>query len=353
VGLKNFNGYLYENELTAKELPMFFSPKLIDMFKSIDNPISKELLALVGSDNRFQFSYFDLTKDLDTLSFLPPNRATRLEGITEQDLTAPSPSSVVWGEKYRQPMRIGAFVPRVLNKYAGSKELENFVHQFKAKLDAQNYKIRLVRGEELRAWYHVKNYFNPTPGIEEAPEEGVMDVITPLMKSCLKQAEKQGFFDIYCANPEKCGLLIMTNSDNKLVCRAIVWDEVFVVENPQNPAKGTFMDRIYYTNESDVHIFINYCKEKGWWWKTNQAKDCLTYVVNGKVSDKQMTTKLPNHGMFNTFPYMDTMCYYTPDSGRLSTTRGKPALNPKTGQVMERYMLKSAKGGAKRLSQSK
>ena len=61
--------------------------------------------------------------------------------------------------------------------------------------------------------------------------------------------------------------------------------------------------------------------------------------------------------MFDKYPYVDTMCYYTPFTGRLSSTRGKPARIPEglpgAGEVMDRYQLHSAKGGAKRLSREK
>jgi len=353
VGLKNFNGYVYESDINVKELPMFFSPKLTELLNSIDSKISKELLDLPKSDIKFQNSYADLTNDIDTISVLPANRVGRLAGITEEDLVNPKPNSPVWGEKGRQSMRIGAFVTRTLPKYAGSKDLENFVHLIKGKLDQGNYELKMVRGEEICKWYHVKSYYNPHPGMEEAPDEGVLDVRTPLMKSCLKQPEKQSFFDIYCQNPEQVGMLIMLNKEGKLVARAIIWFDCFVVDIPGNPTKGVLMDRIYYTNESDVNIFIDYAKEHGWWYKPNQSKEVYTFVKDGQVCDKGITTRLKNHGIFARYPYIDTMCFYTPDTGRLSTIRGKPTKSPFTGETMERYQLHKANGGTKRLARDK
>lgn len=360
MGIKNYTGYiLNEQEINLKDSLMFFSPKFISLIKKINSPITKDLMDLLDNrESRFPFSYINLNDDIDFISVMPANRIGRIEGITQKDLENPDPNSPVWNEKGRQVMRIGAFVTRLFPKYAGTKDLENFVQQIKGIRDAENYTIRLVRGEELRAWYHVKTYYNPHPGMEDPPEdEGVMDIRTPLMKSCLKQPEKQHFFDMYVENPDKVGLLIMTNTDNKLVCRALVWFDVYMVDNPQNPTKGTIMDRIYYTQESDVHIFINYAKEHGWWYKTNQAKGCETYVVNGQVMDKPLRTQLPHHRMFAKFPYMDTFCYYSPDTGRLASTRGKPAKNMtgKTigecpaGNFFDRYLLQKANGGFKKL----
>lgn len=353
MGLKNFNGYVKE-AINVKEIPLFLSPKFTELLKSIDSKIAKELLEIAGDNTKlFPNSYADLTSDIDFLSVLPAARIARIEGTTEKDLTNPGPDSPLWGERFRQPVRIGAFVTRILPKYAGTKDLEIFVHQVKAKLDASNYELKIVRGEEIRKWYHVKTYYNPHPGAEEAPEEGEMDVRTPLMKSCLKQPEKQTFFDIYTKNPEQIGMLIMLDENQKLRARAIVWFDCYVVDNPGNPTKGVLMDRIYYTNESDVNIFIDYAKEQGWWYKPTQAKEIYTFVRDGEICEKGISTRLKNHGLFQRFPYIDTMCYYTPDTGRLSSTRGKPAKNPMTGETMERYQLHRANGGAKRLARDK
>jgi hypothetical protein len=349
--LRNFNGYIYEDLAALKELPMFYSPKFRNILEKLDSNVAKDLLALTKSEQKFSASYADLAadNDLDFLTVLPVNRIPRLEGVTEEDIENPKDNSVLWREKFRQKVRIGAFVTKVLPKYAGSKDLEIFVHQVKGKLDAGNYILRIVKGEELRGWYHVSTYYNPHPGMEEPPEEGVLDVRTPLMRSCLKQPEKQPFFDMYVENPDICGMLIMTNKDNKLIARAIVWFNVFMVDNPQNPTKGVILDRIYYTNESDVNIFIDYFKENGWWYKTNQAKGCETYVVNDVVTNKPLTVKLTKAGHFEKYPYMDTFCYYTPETGRLASSRGKPAKNPKTGEFFEKLLLQKANGGFKRL----
>lgn len=353
MGLKNFNGYVNEDVINVKELPMFYSHKLNDILKLIDSNIAEDLLAIIKFGKTFQISYVDLDKDIDFVTVLPANRAVRLEGITEKELFSPTEDSIVWGPKGRQQMRIGTFVTRLLPKYAGTKDLENFVHLFKAKLDVDNYKLRVVRGEEIRKWYHVKTYFNAHPGMEEIPEEGVMDVRSPLMKSCLKQPEKQDFFDIYCDNPEQVGMLIMLNSDEKLVARAVIWFDCFVVDKAEDPSKGVLMDRIYYTQESDVNIFIDYAKEHGWWYKPSQAKEVFSFVKDGEVCERPITTKLKNHGIFAKYPYLDTMCFYTPETGRLSSSRGKPARSPKTGETMERYQLQRANGGTKRLSREK
>lgn len=353
MDIKGFNDYLNE-DINVKEVSMFYSPKLLTILKSIDSKISKELLDVMDSDIQYQMSYVDTSDDIDFFSVLPANRIGRIEGITEKDLEDPSDNSPVWGPKFRQPVRIGAFVNRVIPN-CNANDVADFVQTIKGKLDSSNYTLSIVTGEKIRHWYHVKTYFNPTPGLvyRDDIEEGSDDPRTPLMKSCLKQPEKQGFFDIYCKNPEQIGMLIMLNKQGQLVARALVWFDCFISDSPDNPTKGVLLDRIYYTQESDVQIFINYAKEHGWWYKPKQSKEIYTCIVNGVESKRPITTRLKNHGDFASYPYVDTLLFYTPDTGRLSTSRGKPAMNPKTQDIMERYELHKTNGGKKRLSREK
>lgn len=346
--LKAYNDYLFENEISVKEVSLFLSPELENIFKNMSSPIAKEVLN-TPPDSKFSFSYIDVSDEIDKVSILPVNRLSRIGGISEKDLTEPEPESPVWGKYGRQTTSIGAFVARVVPKYAGTKELENFVHEYKGKLDAENYTLKIVEGEELRAYYHVDTYYNPTPGVIEKPAEGP-DPRTVLMKSCLKQPEKQDFFDIYVSNPDKIKMLIMLNKKGQLVCRALIWYDVFVVDNPEKPTKGTLMDRIYYTSDSDVNIFIDYAKKNGWMYKTHQVKDCMTFMFEGRSIDKPISTRLPNCGHFKKYPYIDTLCYYTPETGRISNSRGKPARSQKTGEIMERLQLQKTNGGFKRLN---
>lgn len=350
--MKKYKDYLFEDRINVKELRMFFSDKLIEVLESMQSVIAKELLELLKKNIEYSFSYVDLADNVETVSILPVNRLNRMEGVKDDDLIVPQPNSVVWGKYGRQINRVGAFATRLLPEYAGTKELENFVHEFKSKLDSENYTLRIVDGEELRKYYHVDTYYNPTPGIIDKPPDGRPDPRSVLMKSCLKHPEKQGFFDIYVKNPDNIKMLIMLNKKEQLVARALIWYNVFVVDKPESPTKGTLLDRIYYTNESDVNIFIDYAKKNGWSYKTHQVKDCLTFIFNGVEINKPISTRLPNHGYYKTYPYIDTLCFYTPETGRIANSRGKPARNPNTGNVFERLQLQRTNGGFKKLRES-
>lgn len=347
--IKKLSNYQFESMdiSSLKELPMFYSSSFKKILNSINTRVSKELLKLMNSDATFKFSYVK-ELDLEYVSVLPVNKALRIDGVTDNDLTNPSDNSPLWGEKFRTPMKLGGFINSVI--VASNVEVADFVNKYRAYLDSKNYTLKLVKGEEIRYWYHVKNYYNPTPDIVDRDDlpEGALDPRTTLMKSCLKQAEKQPFFDIYCKNVDQISLLIMTDKNNKLRARAIVWHDCFVADNPENPTRGVLLDRIYYTSESDVDIFINYAKERGWFYKPTQAKEVYSFIMNGAICNRSITTRLKVHGEFAYYPYIDTMCYYTPSTGRLSTTIGKPAA--KYGIPIDRYLLHNTNGTKKRLA---
>ena len=66
---------------------------------------------------------------------------------------------------------------------------------------------------------------------------------------CLIRIRCQKYLDIYVMNPEVCRLLILKDEENedKIRARALVWkldDDSF------------FMDRIYYTEQHEIDIFI-------------------------------------------------------------------------------------------------
>jgi len=332
---------------------MFFSKRFIEFLNNMVSPLSKDLLKVLDSDDEFANSYIDLCDtEADKVSFIAYNRASRLQDFDEEiDMVSPKDDSPVWGEKYRQTIRVGSFVLNLLPQYSTTKELTNFINEFVGKQESSKYTLKLVDGENIRKYYLVDNYYNPTPDIvyrDDVPEDE-NDPRTVLMKSCMKQPEKQIFFDIYVKNPNQCKMLVMLNRKNELVARAIVWMTVKIKINDKFE-KGTLLDRIYYTNETDVEIFKDYARKNGWMYKTEQTKDCVTVFYNGKVvniNDCPIRTMLEVSGPFDKYPYMDTLCFLTPMTGRLATNRGEMPKDKETGKVIfcDRFQLRKINGG--------
>jgi hypothetical protein len=346
--MKYFLEHINEN-IEEKETFLFLSDNLREILKSIDSNISNKLLELEKNKIKYDHSYIDVSKKEGMLSILSINRLGRVDGVSEEDLINPSSDSPVWDNRHRIDIRIGAVVKKFLPDVMAFSELEGFVNSIKSKTNVNKYTLKVVNGEDIRKWYNVNNYYNPTPNVVDRDDvcENENDPRTTLMRSCLKQVEKQPFFDIYTKNEGQVGMLIMLNEQNKLLARAIVWFGCFIADNIEKPTVGTLMDRIYYTNDSDVNIFIDYAKKNNWWFKPQQSKEIYSFVVDGKTTNKSVTIRLKNHGNYDKYPYLDTLCYYTPETGRLSSTRGVPKPN------IDRYQLHSTSGGKKKLSPNK
>lgn len=256
----------------------------IDKDKHIPNiKMSKDLIKFLDFILLFDLKvdYINIGKSNDTVSYLPQNR---LKLVEEKGLDP-------WNNNYRQETRIGRFVRGIVGDKMNNYEIENFVNKFKAYFDVYNNKneLKLIKGEDIRHFYYKKNYNDTKKGT--------------LWNSCMIGKKNQKKFDIYVKNPKVCSMLIRTDDDNKLVARAIVW----------KTNKGTFMDRVYYINDHDRNVFMDYAKKKGW-----NSYDADYYDEKMKVKLDWYEFKKEKH-----YPYMDTFQYLDRKKGTLSVDNTK------------------------------
>jgi hypothetical protein len=184
-----------------------------------------------------------------------------------------------------------------LLKYLGYKELddikgyevENFVSNFK-KSDVSNLELR--KGEDILKSYLCDNY-------DDSKGHG------NLFHSCMRFSKAQKYLDIYTKNPEQVACLTLVNPKNKRVQgRALIWK--------QDNGKY-FMDRIYVVNKELESVFKKYAHDND---------------IELSPSDK---VTLSVKGEYDYYPYMDTLSYYTPDTGVLSHRDGEHHLTSTTG----------------------
>lgn len=211
----------------------------------------------------------------------------------------------------RNPFKVGRFARSVLNS-AGVKftdrEIEEFTNAYKSAFKMMNdefSKFELVSGSDIAFWYKYDNYESQN---------------STLGNSCMKEKGPH-YFEIYSTNEDVCSLLILY-SDNgglsdgryrskKIVGRALVW---------KLDDGRTFMDRIYYVNDSIVELFKSYAQKMGWFYKTRQnsdAEDCE--ISDGKSNEYEpnLTITLKNID-FDYYPYMDTICFLNKDDKKIS-----------------------------------
>ncbi len=179
------------------------------------------------------------------------------------------------------------------NLFITDKDIEEFVNStvsfLKMNKSDSESKIEEVKGEDIRFWYHRDNY---------------QSLSGELGSSCMSYPNTQPFLDIYCKNPNSVSLLILKSKQEKLLARALLWK----LDNGEY-----FLDRVYSVLNSDCIIFWRLAIEKGWIYKKRDdlLKGDTFWIGSLSVNlDKSQ---------FNTYPYLDTLCYLYRWDGRLTT----------------------------------
>ena len=259
--------------------------------------ISERLLDLSRDKNKFfDFSYIDVEKDGETISFLQSNRIERLKRDEK-------PYEEYWTSKLRVTQKIGRFLKQVIPSFSDDA-IEKFVKKFKSILREEDgsSQFDIVEGNMLVYWYDNRNY-ETTGGT--------------LGSSIMGKPECSMFLGIYRNNPDVCNLLILKNKEgNKIKGRALVW-------KLSEPSDKIFMDTVYTNNEDDQSIFVNYANRHGWLYKSDQRYGGTTIDgpnINKKEIDLVVDLDRTN---FKSYPYVDTLRYYYPSIKKLSSSDDK------------------------------
>jgi hypothetical protein len=208
--------------------------------------------------------------------------------------------------KGRQEIFVGRGI-RALLTSAGvqflDKDLEEFVNLYKATVDKMNDRFQYfesIKGQEIGHWYHYSNY---------KERQG------SLGSSCMSNVNTD-YFDIYISNPDVCELVILKSEedDSLIVGRALLWT--------LSDGKK-FMDRIYTIKDSDVQLFRDWSRENGWYTKQyNSSTDSgRANAPDGAQVDLGTLIVDIKKGMYEAYPYLDTLKYFNPGKGTLSNRR--------------------------------
>jgi hypothetical protein len=242
-------------------------------------------MGLIDRDVKTDYNFLDVSDEKNKISFVSDSQAQRKlsQGVDIKSIFNKNNKTT-----------IGRIIKGILsdnNIVVTDRQVEEFVNKFKAKWESRNIKedsIRIVSGEDIRFWYLADNYCTDTMSRERGS----------LGKSCMRYDECQSFLDIYVNNPEQVSMIIFTEMDGeeeKLRARALLWET----------NEGTYRDRVYFTMESEEALFND-------WLDKNLGKPY------NKINPSTVEVNLKNGGKFNEYPYMDSFCYYRPDTSTLS-----------------------------------
>ncbi len=202
-----------------------------------------------------------------------------------------------------QEIKVGRFVNKILGVVGekfSSKQIEEFVNEFKSKVILSKDSFRnfeVVEGDRIAFYYDGDNYDKSKA--------------STLHSSCMRYKECQNYFDIYTKNPEVCKLLILKSDEDqsKIVARALVWTTI---------SGNIFMDRIYFSKESDPNLFIEYAEKMGWFYKVSGmiGKSKPKFEKMPSKSDVQLKIWKVEY-----YPFLDTLMYLGVTTGILTETK--------------------------------
>lgn len=292
VEFLNFlNGMIVEKELVL-------SHSLTQLLKSMDNPLAKFLLDAHEGKDDLGDSFIDTIDDKnDYVSYI--GKSTPAEGETE------------WNSKKRQTTKIGRLMRALLLKKGATvndQEIEEFVTKFKLahnKMFGENEKTRfeIVKGDAIIYWYNGDNYYS----IDN-------DSGSTLHNSCMRYDSCSSYFDVYTLHNFVSMLILVDNETNKLLARAIVWNDIY---DSESKTKYTIMDRVYHIDPVGLEMCFEYAKSNGWLRKEEQTYRSSNFVDNkGDIFD-DFDFKIPLDKEIDweasEKPYMDTMRYLFKD----------------------------------------
>jgi hypothetical protein len=278
---------------------LYFDRELINFLHITSNSkISMIFLNASGSLINEEGNFIKIDKSgIDLLSYYPISKID-----TDKSL------DYFKEKKNRVSIKIGRFVRKFLSEQSfrdfgiSNKDIESFVNLYKSYFTPDKNNLIIVEGEDIKKWYSENNYAT-TCGLRTGT----------LWNSCMRQAERNKFMELYSVNTDICRMLIFLTDDGKLRSRALLWDEV--IDN--NGVKYKFMDRIYSIYDHDVYLFKSWAKENGYITKLEQsAKNELLFDINGTSQDLRLKIKLTNFNL-DYYPYLDTFKFFDPINGEL------------------------------------
>jgi len=312
-----FNVYMKESNETTDVVKVLYSDNLITILsKILSEPIAKRILSKVESDVNF----LDVDKDSKVVSYLPIDRMKKVEESGDDP----------WKSRMRQTMTWGKMINKLFPGEFTNMDIDRFYNRYRPEIDVkqkEQERFKVVHGEEIRYWYLGERWDGP-------------------FNSCMQGSNAQPFFDMYCNNPEKCGLLIYFSEKNpdKIIGRALVWNNLLKPSGDTAEDKNpyTLLDRVYYLNSQGPQIeaaFHKYAIDHKWLYKKGDS-----FMMDGVRKTTSVATRLKPID-YTYYPYVDTMAYYTPATGRAASTPGNPGRDPNNpSRVFPRYSLKNQNG---------
>jgi hypothetical protein len=298
--MKKFTNIIKEGINEDKLIPIRYSVRFKSILLKIRDKGNQIASDLLDRENfNFDVSFIDVTEN-DTVSYITANKAKQIIDkykIINREMDA---INFCWVNN-RQEQKINRFIQRILGE-VNQKQLEDFSNEYKMELrgDKTFENFQIVEGSDIKKYYFEDNYSRESSG--------------QLQHSCMKYTQCQKFFEMYVANPEKMKMLILKEPNSNVIYgRANLW----YLDNHKD---RIFMDRIYTTYDWQIKLFIDYAIKNDFIFKSKQlyGGSVIPLINKGKKENMILTVKLKAKE-YSYYPYVDTLQFYNPKDGTLTS----------------------------------
>lgn len=206
-----------------------------------------------------------------TISYLPIGRELKVN------------DDGTWSRDGRQEGKPAKTITQILSdamlRAVTNRDLEIFSNLYKGQA-SELFTIKEAKGDEIKEIYQLQIPFT----------------------SCMNGGENASKLGLYTDNPDVVSLLYV-RTGNQCVARALMW-----IDNQGNK----IIDRVYGSEEFRT-MFRDYAKEIGAWKKVfDGAGESNWFNPEGDTVDRKYFY-INVDSEFDSYPYVDTMCYLNDD----------------------------------------
>ncbi|NBO22792.1 hypothetical protein EBU94_05560 [bacterium] len=230
-------------------------------------------------------NYISISKDDPTkISYLTSDKIQKFE-------SGEWPMDEIWTSSRRIKIKPGAFVKKLF-KDISEVEIEKFSSLYRSVQTTGGFTFKVVKGSEILHYYHYNTYSKQD---------------SSLGSSCMKHSSCQDWLSIYGDNQDSIQMLVMLDTNNQLLGRALLWNNCFVREKSDLIQGVKIMDRIYTVNDENwTFHFKKWADDNGYFYKKEQKwNNTLFFESKGEEKFMEIDIQL-NKTNYRRFPYLDT-----------------------------------------------
>jgi len=309
--LYDYKSFLNEAKNKDNDIPLYLSERFYQTLYRIkdDDKIIMKLISVAVNPPRMKFpkkvmlfdvSFIDITDKDDTISYIT---STKAKPVLDKESLLGHPQdgfNFCWVNN-RQDQKLTRFINRIFPNEFTQKEVTDFVDHYKAAFKGDDHlkDFEVVKGLDIKKYYYVENSNQEAAG--------------QLQRSCMRARDRQKFFGILIENPDKVNMLILKDSEGNIYGRANLW-------YLDDPSGRVYMDRIYTTYDWQIKLFIDYAIKNNFIYKSKQiyGGSVIPVIDGGRKHKLTMTVNLKPKD-YDYYPYLDTLQFYNPKTGVLTS----------------------------------